>query len=637
LKPLRLVCICLLLLACTLAIYGKVHGFAFVNYDDPDYVTANPNVLNGLSITGLAWALKSDYAGNWFPLTWLSHMLDCQLFGADSGAHHLTNLALHCLSTIALFLLLARLTKTTWRSAGVAFLFALHPLHVESVAWISERKDVLSGLFWILSIWTYVLYVEKRTAARYTLALATFLVGLAAKSMLVSLPLIFLLLDVWPLRRVREGPRILTEKVPFVLLSLTVSIVTFNAQRHGGAVSTIGTTPIGARLANALISYAVYLRDFVWPGSLAVFYPYPAGTNLPGLIAAAALLPGISFLAWRNIGRRPYLFAGWSWYLITLLPVIGLIQVGAQSRADRYTYIPMIGISIAVSWGLAEFISAYPRVKWPVIGLCTMLCTFYAIRTYSQLDYWRNSESLFRHAISVTAGNYVADNGLGLALREEGRLDEAIDNYRYAVKAAPEFALHLNPSLPEAHVNLAAALKDSGQAAQAAVQYREAIRLQPDNVVAHCGLGAALLEQGEATAALREYQEAARLRPDDPDTNYGMGLTFAVMGRRSEAIEKFAEVLKLRPNDADAHYNLGTALGAGGKLTEAIDEFNETLRLKPGYANARLNLGKALANLGRIDESVTQLREALKLDPKSEDIQQTLRKALEIQRKLGNR
>ena len=440
----------LLLAVAVLAVYSQVLHFDFVTYDDPDYVTANPHVQAGLTWASVAWAFRSSFAGNWFPLTWLSHMLDSTLFGLESGWHHFTNVCIHALSTLLWFAVLKRLTGERWRSALVAFLFALHPLHVESVAWVAERKDVLSGLFWVLTLWSYAAYAVRPGPLRYALTLFLFCLGLMAKPMLVTLPLVLLLLDRWPLRR---GTKIL-EKVPFFAASIAVSLVTVLVHKEVGATASLSLIPAAVRFENSLVSYAAYVLQTLWPVDLAVFYPYPLGSLVVPAVIAGIALAAVTVLAIRDFPRRPYLAVGWLWYLITLLPVIGLIQVGAQARADRYTYIPMVGLAIALVWGVFGSPGAVaPRPNGAGRGRLSRLSHPH----WLQVQYWRDSISLYEHAIDATSGNYVARFNLASVLEKRGDLAGAVAEMRETVRIRPRYAL--------AHAELGQLLARFGAAA----------------------------------------------------------------------------------------------------------------------------------------------------------------------------
>ena len=648
--------ICLLLLCAVFAAYAPVYHFDFVSFDDPDYAAENPHVRAGLTPEGAIWAFTSSYAANWVPLTWLSHMTDWSLFGFHAGAHHVTSVILHGLSTLLLFAVLYRMTGERWPSALVAFLFGLHPLHVESVAWIAERKDVLSGLFWFLTIWAYIRYTERQGAVRYAMLLAAFSMGLLAKPMMVTLPFVLLLLDVWPLGRASAlGGQTTTavlvrEKVPLFVLAAGASVATYLVQRGGGAVISMESISSGERLANAFLSYLTYLGQTLWPAGLAVFYPFPQ--KLPwwqGAGCAAAVL-GITVLLARVFRRAPFLLVGWLWYLGTLVPVIGIVQVGEQARADRYTYVPLVGIFIMLAWSAATAVRRWPGTKWAVCGVLAAVSVACLVLTRMQVGYWKDSESLFRHAIDVTQGNYVAYNNLGVVERDRHRLTQAMADYREALRIRPSSleahsnlseallkegrldeatvqileTLRLKPDSAEGHVNLGAALDKRGKLDAAMAEYREALRLAPENAVAHSGLGGVLADLGRTEEGLRELREALRLRPEYADGYYSLGWLLATQGRAAEAIPNFQEAIRLDPDDTEAHYNLGTALAAEGRLGEAMVEFQAALRLKPDYANAHLNLGKVLANGGRMQEAAAEFAAALRADPNLKEAREAL-------------
>ena len=642
--------ISLALLIATLAVYSQVRDFDFTNYDDPDYVTENQHVRQGLSAGGLAWAFTSAFAANWFPLTWLSHMLDVQLFGLQSGFHHLTNVVLHAIGAVLLFALFNRMTGDRWRSAFVAFVFALHPLHVESVAWIAERKDVLCALFWFLTLLAYVRYTERPTVGRYALVLAAFCCGLMSKPMIVTLPFVALLLDYWPLGRIpKMAKKAALEKLPLLGLSAIASVVTYLVQQRGGAVLSSDHISLQLRIANVAISYFVYILKFFRPANLAVFYPYPSSFPVWQIVPAAIILVGVTGLVLAAKRRRPYLAVGWLWYLGTLVPVIGLVQVGLQSRADRYTYIPLIGISIMLAW-------AVPKQSALLVAAASACAAMFVV-TWLNVQHWRNSTTLFQHAIDVTNDNYVAHNNLGLALRQQGHPDQAIEHFERALAIRPVFseaqnnlgdallskgrpddalphiheALRLQPDSAAAHVNLGTALLKRGDAGAAVDQYRIAIKLQPDDAGAHAGLGIALTEIGNYPDALSELTGALRLKPEDANARYNFGRLLGLMGRTDEAIVQLTETIRLQPDNAEAHFNLGTALAAQDKLNQAAGEFRIAVRLKPDYARAHFNLGSALANLGRLDEAIREFSEVLRIDPSSKAARESLDYCRELQ------
>jgi protein O-mannosyl-transferase len=574
----------LFLLLATLAVYSQTLHFDFVNFDDPDYITNNPHVRQGITADGIGWALTSGDDANWFPVTRLSHMLDVQLFGLNPGWHHLTNVLFHALATLLLFAFLFRATDARWPSAFVAFVFALHPLHVESVAWVTERKDVLSAFFWFLALWAYVWYAERPGTRRYLLALLAFCLGLMSKSMVVTLPLVMLLLDVWPLRR---GPWRIREKLPFFALSMGAAIVTYAVQSGAGAVEAV-KAPLGLRLENTLVSYLDYILGMFWPAGLAVFYPYPQGLPLWKVTIAALVLAGISALVLRRFRTEPYLAAGWLWYLVTLVPVIGLVQVGAQARADRYTYIPMVGLSIMLAWGAAAVVRRWPQTKTLAAALAGLSCLACVALTWVQIQYWRNSESLFQQAVDVTSGNYVAEHNLGNALLEEpSRLREAIQYLESAVRIKPDSA--------RAHSDLGSAYsKLPDHLPQAIVEYQLAVRYSPESAIPRYNLGNALAAEGRLPEAVSEWETAVRLDP--------------------------AYASRLQQPLAEAHNNLGVTLtNAPGRLPEAISHFEAAARSAPDYADAHYNLGVALSNMpGRRSEAISELETAFRLRPDPE-------------------
>jgi tetratricopeptide (TPR) repeat protein len=559
-----------------------VRDFGFVNYDDPDYVTNNPHVQQGLTADGAAWAFTSGEAANWFPLTRLSHMLDVQLFGMAAGWHHFTNVLLHALASVLLFLFLNRATRARWPSAFVALLFALHPMHVESVAWIAERKDVLCALFWFLALWAYV-------SNRRVLTVAAFCLGMMSKPMIVTLPFTLMLLDVWPLRR----PVGVRDKLPLFAITAAGAAVTYAVQHASGAVKAIGTLGIG----NALVSYIVYLAKFVWPSGLAVFYPYPTDLPLWEPLAAAIALVGITaaVLHWRR--EYPYLLVGWLWFLGTLVPVIGIVQVGAQARADRYLYVPMVGLGIMVAWGTADLFRKRPRV---VAAAAAAVCLAFAGAASAQIGYWHDSGTLFAHAIAVTDGNYIAEHNLGAYLMEQpGHLSDALPHLQAAVR--------LRPDSGTANSDLGAALaKVPERLPEAIAALQTAARLLPDSAIPRNNLGNAYTEAGRFPEAVAEYQAALRIQPDyadarnnlarvDAERHYQAGLALAKSGDAQKAAAELEQALRIKPDYAEAHNNLGVVLSQiPGRQPEAVQHFREAVRLRPDYDDARYNLDLAL-------------------------------------------
>jgi tetratricopeptide (TPR) repeat protein len=579
--------IALILLVTTLAAYWPVCGHAFVNFDDQVYVTENAHVRGGLSWESIQWAFTNLEAGFWHPLTWLSILLDCQLYGLKPAGHHLTSLLLHAANTVLLFTLLRKLTGALWRAALVAALFALHPLHVETVAWAADRKDVLSTLFLLLTLLAYAQYVQtkstpgnsnspaRQSAGWYLLTLGLFALGLMSKTMLVSVPFLLLVLDGWPLKRLAPSVwrRLLLEKLPFFLLSLLVGLLTLHAEKAVGAVANTTQFPLGVRVANALVSTCVYLRQMCWPRDLAVFYPYPEGLGAWQVALAALLLAGVSLAVYLGARSRPYLLAGWAWYLLSLGPVLGLIQVGAHAHADRYTYVPLIGIFIMVAWGGGELARRKPAAALG-LGLAAVIAlALAAAQTTEQLGYWRNSETLFRHALQVTSRNAMAHYCLGLCLSQQNRSADAIEQFKAALETDPGHA--------EAHDNLGVELAIKGSLEPAIGHFREAIRAKPSLTSAHANLGMALANQQKLTEAVKEYQTALELKPSDARVHSNLGNALDDLGRSDEALAQYQEALRLDPGNTEIRLNLAVTLAKQGKRQEAATQYHEILRLKP--------------------------------------------------------
>jgi protein O-mannosyl-transferase len=604
--------ISLALFLTTLLVYAPVFRFGFVNFDDPDYVTNNPHVRNGLTVDGIVWAVTSTEAANWFPVTRLSHLLDVEIFGLRPGGHHFINVFLHGLATVFLFAFLYSATGAAWPSAFVAMLFAVHPLHVESVAWIAERKDVLSALFWFLALWSYV-------RRHYWLTLLAFCLGLMSKPMVVALPLVLLLLDRWPLRQpLRSALRV---KIPLLGLSAAGATATYLVQRTSGAVREVGQFPLGLRVENAMVSYATYIVKMIWPARLAVFYPYPHELPVWQISLSGLLLAGISMVVLRERRSRPYLAVGWLWYLGTLVPVVGLIQVGAQARADRYMYIPMVGLSIMLTWGLAEVLKRRIAIAGAIVA-----CLACAVLSEAQIHYWRNSETLFRHALDVTNGNYLAHHNLGVALADEGRFAGAIQQY--------QAALQIEPNAANVQTDYGNALAKSGRTPEAIAHYQAALRVLPDSPITHNDLANALAAtHGRMPEAIAEYQTALRLKPDyeearknlaqvqsnAAEVQYNMGVDLAKSGKPEAAIPHFEEALRLNPDYVDAHNNLGVVLAGAGRVDEAISHFEAALRIDPNSADAHVNLGIALSGIpDRMPEAIRHFEAALRIKPDPE-------------------
>jgi Flp pilus assembly protein TadD len=610
-----------LVAALTLVALAPVLRNDFVNFDDQLYVTANPTVQRGLTAANVRWALTATVAGNWHPLTWVSHMLDCQLFGTAPAGHHATSLLLHVVNAVTLFLVLESATGALWPSAVAAALFGVHPLHVESVAWIAERKDVLSTLFMFLGLGAYVAWTRKGGMARYAAVAACLAFGLMAKPMLVTFPIVLLLFDYWPLERRDRGLlRLVAEKLPLVALTLGDAALTIVAQGAAGAVRTTTGLPPGTRLANAVVAYASYLWKMLWPADLICFYPYPTAFAGWRVALAIVVLAGLSVFALATARRRPYLIVGWLWYLVTLIPTIGLVQVGHQSMADRYTYVPLIGIFLAASFTLADIIARYRVAPWLVATAATMVLAACILTTRAQAAYWQTSLTLFTHALAVTPDNYMAHEKLGEALVDAGRRDEGIEHFRETIRLTPTFA--------EAHVALADALLEHDPAS-AAEHYGDAVALKPEEATNHAKLGNALWHAGDVDGARLHFTEAVRLAPDDAESLSNLGVVLLAAGARDEAIERLTAAASLDPKSAAAHNNLGFGLAATGRLDDAARELREAIRLEPGLARAHFNLGNVLVTTGQRDEAVAEFERVLAIEPDNAEAHNNLGVTLE--------
>ena len=687
-----------LLVLVTMAVYWPATRGGFISYDDDLLVTANPEVQKGLTVEGMKLAWFNQVNCLWHPVTVMSHMLDCQLFGLNPWGHHLTSVLLHALNAGLVFALLQRMTGATWRSLLVAALFAVHPLRVESVAWVAERRGVLSGFFGLLALIAYARYAKGKFEARrpkaegnpkpegrnpksevrgrwscshlpssifYLLSLGCFACGLMSKPTIITWPCVLLLLDYWPLDRMQKAEcrmqnaeagdtdhapgntlhvsrftfhsrqpqilwRLVREKIPFFVLAALSSVVTFVVQMRTGALAPIEVIPFGVRIGNALISYCLYLGKLFWPADLAVLYPHPMWAiiyqhswHLPlgQVVLAGGLLLGISALVWVSRQRHPYLLVGWLWYCGALVPFSQVIQTGSHGMADRYVYLPSLGVVILVIWGVYELLQAKaedrrqrsedsdaqhaPRntpsisrtrvqspianrqsqiLLWVAGGAAIVLC---GALTRLQIGYWRDTETLFGHAREVTKNNYAVPANLATVYSRRGQLDEAIREYREALRLNPYYAL--------AHYNLGNALLQKGQVDEAIQHYEQSIRLLPMYVDPYNNLGLALRKQGQVDEAIRQFQQAIRLKPDDADVHYNLGAALAQRGQLDEAIRHYQEALRLKPDRAEVHNNLGAAFYQQGRIGEAIRHFQEALRLQPDYGDARRNLNAALA------------------------------------------
>ncbi len=623
-KNKQILMICVFLTVAALMAFRQVSDCDFINYDDNYYVTKNKIVQDGITLDGIQWAFTANHAANWHPLTWISHMLDVQLFGLEPQWHHLMNLLFHLVNTVLLFLVLHRMTKALWQSAFVAALFALHPLHVESVAWVAERKDVLSAFFWILTMGAYCYYVERPKLRRYLIVVVFFALGLMAKPMLVTLPLVLLLLDYWPLQRFRQIPSeqkessaatgdeqkgrskkkkrnpaagaevktkqpasprsqwalvrpLLWEKIPLFALTALSSIVTYIVQQKEGAVASFASLPIGIRIANAFVAYITYIGKTIWPSDLAIIYVYPHDQGLLPVwqvAGAAFLLTAITILVIWKAGRIPYATVGWLWYAGTLVPVIGIVQVGLQPRADRYTYLPLIGLFIIASWGIPELLKKWRYRKEALVAASLLALACLCIVTWMQVRSWKNSITLFEHAIKVTDRNYAAYYNLGHFYSETGNYRQAIGDY--------DKAIEFNPKYADAYV----------------------LR------------GNAWVSTGDYRQAIVDYDKALAISPKYAEVYYNRGISYWHLGNVRQAIEDYGKALELNPKYVEALFSRGNASASIGEYRQAIGDYDKAVEISPNYAEAYFSRGYTYSLLGNGLQSSEDLKTAARLGHK---------------------
>lgn len=652
--------ICIFLIVAVLTVYWPATGFDFVNFDDNLYVEKIGSIEKEFTLDNVLWAFThtTDITNYWVPITWLSFLVDYNLHGLEAGGYHLTNVLLHLCNVLLLFSVLMGMTGAVWKSGLVAALFALHPLHVESVVWVTERKDVLSTLFWFMTLWGYNRYVKHPSPGRYLAALFFFALGLMSKPMLVTLPFVLLLLDYWPFGRLLNEKtgwsRVVWEKIPFLVLALVFAIAAFLTQRQAGALATLGEVSIPSRIGNALNSYVQYIVNAFWPAKLSVIYPHPGVLPAWQVACAFLFLAAVTISVLVYYRRRPYLLVGWLWYLGTLVPVIGLVVIGPHAMADRYAYVPLVGIYIALVWGMQALADKYGGLRKALPFIAVLAIASLVPVTRAQVGYWRDSISLFSHALEVSDNSYIAHNNLGLALIGQGRFQESVGHFRESIRiknndkahnnlglalvklgrtaeAIGEFkeVLRINPDHAEAHYNLGLALVRLGQIDEAVDEFTEVLRISPDHAEAHNNLGSAFLDRGQADAAVTEFNEALRINPDNVTARYNLGLVFLSLGRTSGAVEEFTEVLRVRPGHARAHYGLGLALLNLGRLNRAAEELREALQINPDYLEAHNLLGEILGRLGQLKEAAAEFKEALRIKPDDVVARRNLQLALQ--------
>jgi tetratricopeptide (TPR) repeat protein len=709
----RRIAVYLVLVFISLAPYWQIYNHDFIKYDDDRYVTENVHVNTGLKSDNIMWAfsfrsMKVDY---WEPLTWISLMVDAQLFGLNASGYHIVNLLFHIINTLLICIVFHRMTGSLWRSAIVASLFAIHPLHVESVAWVTERKDVLSTFFMMLALWAYAKYAGQPSLKTYLPILLLFALGLMSKPMIVTLPCVFLLLDYWPLRRFvadtastadkkRIGHeyfdfkllgKLVYEKIPlFVLTAVSISF-TLVAQRH--EITAMKHLSLLLRIENALVAYCCYIAKAIWPFSLAVLYPHPEFIPAWQVCGSFVILVSLCGLAVWTARRYPYFIVGWLWYLGTLIPVIGLVQVGAQSMADRYTYIPLIGIFIAVVWLIFDFAKGVKYREYILTAATVMVTGALMIITWHQVTYWKNSMSLFSHTLSVTKNNHIILTNMGASLAEQGKFEEAIPHYQEALRIKPDDVdarynlanalarqgkteeavshyagvLQAQPDSAAVHNNMGIALSQLGRTDEAIVHFREAIRIKPafqdagsnlekalmgqararkpvpekvaiqpadpNSAEGQLRMGLSLYQQGKADEAIPKFEEALRLDPKLVAAHVSLGLIMAQKRNLDKAIEHFRKALKIKPDIAETHNSLGVALTYKGALDEAVEHFETAIKINPRFAKAHNSLAVALAQKGRTNEAISHLKKALQLQPDYEEAKRNLNILLNSQGK----
>ncbi|HSY42608.1 MAG TPA: tetratricopeptide repeat protein [Candidatus Acidoferrum sp.] len=605
----KVIGLCLFLAILTLVVFSRTFHYGFVNYDDETYVYQNAIVQQGLTLGGIGWAFTHTTAALWHPLTMISYLLDDQLYGLNASGYHVTNVVLHAIAVVLLFLALREATGALWRSAFVAAIFAIHPLRVESVAWIAERKDELSGVFFMLTLWAYIRYVRLPfSVARYLLVNLFFALGLMCKPMLVTLPFVLLLLDAWPLKRpVRRS--LLLEKIPFFLFSLGTCVGTLLAQKN--AIAPVAETSLSFRLCNALVSYLAYLGQMFYPANLAVYYPLPENFPFWKVALALALLLAVSAAAFHWRRRHPYLIVGWLWYLGMLLPVIGLVQVGSQAHADRYTYLPQIGLYLALTWGVTELCSGWRHSRWALSAIALLIIGIFSLASHIQTGYWRDSESLWNRALACKYDSWVAHNNLGMSYMSQGQVDQAIEQYQQAIE--------IDSKAPLTHFNLGAAFAQNGELGSAIGEYQKAIQLQPDYLQARNNLGDALLRTGQTSAAIDQFQEALKLSPQSTMLRNNLAFIFLRNGRVSEAVDEFQQVLEIEPNNVDACQYLAWVFATspdasvrdGAQAIALARKANDISGGKdPGILST---LAAAYANNGQFSDALTTAQQGLQL------------------------
>ena len=667
------------LIVITCAVYSQSLHFDFANYDDQEYVTKNPRVQNGITQSNIAWALTATHFANWHPLTWLSYMVDYELYGLNAGGYHLTNILFHLLNTLLLFFLLSRMTGTIGKSAFVAVLFALHPLHVESVAWVSERKDVLSTFFWLLTIWAYINYVKLPSVRKYIVVVVFFILGIMSKPMVVTLPFVLILLDYWPLNRFVDNSNVknetselcrlerkttlflVLEKIPLLLIALFSCIVTYVVQKQAGAVGTTESFTLDMRIVNAIVSYAGYFGKMIWPVDLSAFYPHPGFWPFGKIILSGILLLISSITVCAGARRYPYLAVGWLWYLGTLVPVIGLVQVGAQAMADRYTYIPLIGLFIIITWGVPDLLRRLPFRKF-ILGFASLLIVvLLSLLSWQRCSLWGNNLALWNDVLNNHKVAF-AYNIRGIGYAEKGQYQMAIGDYNKALIMDPEYAealnnrgiaygasgnyersfrdfdraLQLKPLFADAYYNRGMIYKTMGKHGEAVNDFTQALNIQEAMADALNNRGIVFGSEGQYDKALADFNKALKTNRNFAQAFYNRGILYNIQKKHDLALADFGRAVKIKPDYADAYNNMAFSLEAQGKLGEAMEHYLTALKIQPSHAQVHNNIGILLVKAGKYDEAVVHFQKALELKPNYADAAKNLQSVLERAKKSIN-
>ena len=638
-KPTLSILIMILIISCVIFVYWQVKSHDFINFDDPDYVITNNFVHKGISIESIQWAFHIPQKGDksyWHPLTWLSHMLDYQFFGLDAGMYHLMNLLYHIINVILLYLVFFKMTGAVWRSAFVAALFGLHPMNVDSVAWIAERKNLLSTTFWLLTILLYIYYIRRPTIFKYLIVILTFVLGLLAKPMIVTLPFVLLLLDYWPLNRINENHlrninnienkhnlrlfNIILEKIPMIILSIICIYISSMSLRNTGIDIKAIEVPMGLRIENAIVSYLHYIWKMFFPIDLTFFYPFPNSISMIRVVGSLLVLICISLLTILTLKKYPYFIVGWLWFVGTLVPVSGIIQGGLwPAMAERWAYVPFIGLFIIIAWGIPDIIRKLydHRITYTIIYTSGILVLIFCIIiSLRQVAYWENDLSLFSHAINVNPENDVAYVNLGKAYENKGKNEIAIHHYEEALKIHRNNYVAMN-CLGDLYYKL-------GMQDKSIYFYKESIRYNPYYASAHMGLGTVYVTRGEIDNAIKQFLYTISIDPANTLAFYNLGILYIKKGELNKAKEYILYALKLDPNDADTHYTLGVLLMNQSRLNDAIDQFNETIKINPKHNDAPRSKMFALNYKKKIDDDIIELEKIIKTEPDNPKILQKL-------------